>query len=103
MAYRCIKARWKSQELTAHIASLRLVGIDNVGIVNKITAIISNQLNVNMKSISFEANDGLFEGRIQVMVYDREHLEQLIRNFEMIEGVKRVERWDIDTAEETIT
>jgi GTP pyrophosphokinase len=94
MAYRCIKARWKSQELTAHLASLRLVGIDNVGIVNRITEIISNQHNVNMQAISFEAMDGIFEGRIKVLVYDKEHLEQLVRSFEMIEGVKRVERWD---------
>jgi GTP diphosphokinase / guanosine-3',5'-bis(diphosphate) 3'-diphosphatase len=94
MAYRCVKAKWKKEELKAHVASLRLVGIDNVGIVNKITEIISNQHNVNMKSIFFEANDGLFEGRIKVLVYDKEHLQQLSNQFELIEGVKRVERWD---------
>lgn len=94
MAYRCVKAKWKSKELVSHLASLRLVGIDNIGIVNRITEIISNQHNVNMKSISFEANDGLFEGKIQVLVYDKEHLDQLIGKFELIEGVKRVERWD---------
>lgn len=103
MAYRCVKARWKSQDLVSHLASLRLIGIDNVGIVNKITAIISNQHNVNMKSISFEANDGIFEGKIQVLVYDKEHLEQLIHNFEIIEGVKRVERWDTKEREEEFT
>lgn len=94
MAYRCVKAKWKNQELKAHVASLRLVGIDNVGIVNKITEIISNQHNVNMKSIFFEANDGIFEGKIKVLVYDKEHLQQLSDQFELIEGVKRVERWD---------
>jgi len=99
MAYRCVKARWKSQDLVSHIASLRLIGIDNVGIVNKITEIISNQHNVNMKSISFEANDGIFEGKIQVLVYDKEHLEQLTHQFELIEGVKRVERWDMQEEE----
>ncbi|MBI2259688.1 MAG: bifunctional (p)ppGpp synthetase/guanosine-3',5'-bis(diphosphate) 3'-pyrophosphohydrolase [Flavobacteriia bacterium] len=94
MAYRCIKAKWKQSELIAHLASIRLVGIDNVGIVNKVTEIISNQHNVNMKSIFFEAVDGLFEGKIKVLVYDKEHLQQLSQQFEMIEGVKRVERWD---------
>lgn len=101
MAYRCVKAKWKEQELKAHIASIRLIGIDNVGIVNQITEIISNQHNVNMKSISFEANDGLFEGKIKVLVYDREHLNQLTNQFELIEGVKRVERWDSQD-EETV-
>jgi GTP pyrophosphokinase len=101
MAYRCVKAKWKSQELVSHLASLRLVGIDNIGIVNRITEIISNQHNVNMKSISFEANDGLFEGKIQVLVYDKEHLDQLIGKFELIEGVKRVERWDTEEEDQS--
>ena len=103
MAYRCVKARWKQEELQAHIASIRLLGIDNVGIVNQITEIISNQHNVNMKSIFFEANAGIFEGRIQVLVYDREHLEQLTNQFELIEGVKRVERWDSQDEEKIIS
>lgn len=96
MAYRCIKARWRSQELVERVAAIRLVGIDDVGIVNKITEVISNELNVNMKSISFEATDGLFEGKIKVLVYDTEHLDTLMRKFEQVDGVKRVERWDTD-------
>jgi GTP pyrophosphokinase len=103
MAYRCVKAKWKKEDLVSHLASLRLIGIDDVGIVNKITEIISNQHNVNMKSISFEANDGLFEGKIKVLVYDREHLELLTQKFELIEGVKRVERWDSEEEEEQPT
>lgn len=100
MAYRCIKARWQSQELVERIAAIRISGIDSLGLVNKLTEIISNQHNVNMKSISFETEDGIFEGRIKVLVYDTEHLDQLMRKFELVEGVKRVIRWDTD--EETV-
>lgn len=96
MAYRCIKARWQSQQLVERIAALRISGIDSLGLVNKLTEIISNQHNVNMKSISFETEDGIFEGRIKVLVYDTEHLDQLMRKFESVEGVKRVIRWDTD-------
>ncbi len=99
MAFRCIKANWINTELIEHLASLRLIGIDNVGIVNRITEIISNQLNVDMKSISFEANDGIFEGLIKVMVYDTEHLDALNKQFEQIEGVERIERWDFEDNE----
>jgi GTP pyrophosphokinase len=99
MAFRCIKAGWINTELIEHLASLRLIGIDNVGIVNRITEIISNQLNVDMKSISFEANDGIFEGLIKVMVYDTEHLDALTKQFEQIEGVERIERWDFEDHE----
>ena len=94
MAYRCIKARWKSDKLVERMAAIKIIGIDQFGLVNKITEIISNQENVNMKSISFDTEDGIFEGRIKVMVLDTEHLEQLSAKFEEVEGVKRVLRWD---------
>jgi GTP pyrophosphokinase len=94
MAYRTIKARWQSKELVERIAAIRIVGIDKIGLVNQLTEIISKQHNVNMKSISFETDDGIFEGRIKVLVYDTDHLEQLMRKFEQVEGVQRVTRWD---------
>ncbi len=99
MAYRCIKARWKSDKLIERVAAIKIVGIDQLGLVNKLTEIISKQNNVNMKSISFETEDGVFEGRIKVMVYDTEHLEQLTGKFEEVEGVQRVTRWDTETGE----
>ena len=94
MAYRCISARWKAKEIKEHIAKLKIIGIDGIGIVNKITEIVSFQHNVNMRSLSFESKDGMFEGRIQVYVLDRYHLDELIEKFELLEGIKRVERWD---------
>jgi GTP pyrophosphokinase len=99
LAVRCVKAKWSNKELVEHLASIRLIGIDGVGIVNRITEIISKQLNVDMKSISFEANDGIFEGLIKVMVYDTEHLESLNKQFEQIDGVERIERWDMEENE----
>jgi GTP diphosphokinase / guanosine-3',5'-bis(diphosphate) 3'-diphosphatase len=92
MAYRCIKARWKNSALKENLAAITVHGIDRLGIVNKLTEIISHQHNVNMKSISFETEDGIFEGNLMVMVYDTEHLEQLMRKFEQVEGVQRVFR-----------
>jgi len=92
MAYRCIKARWKTSDLRENLATITVHGIDRMGIVNKLTEIISNEHNVNMKSISFETDDGIFEGNLNVLVYDTEHLEQLIRKFEQVEGVQRVYR-----------
>lgn len=99
MAYRCIHARWKSEELVERIAAIKVFGYDRLGIVNTLTEIISNQHNVNMRSISFETEDGIFEGRIKVMVYDTDHLEQLMQKFEQIEGIQRVVRWDMETDE----
>ncbi len=92
MAYRCIKATWKNTDLRENLASITVYGIDRLGIVNTLTEIIAREHNVNMKSISFETNDGIFEGNMNVMVYDTEHLEQLMRKFEQVEGVQRVVR-----------
>jgi hypothetical protein len=102
MAYRVVNARFKSDDNIEHLARLKLIGIDDVGIVNQITEIISKQQNVNMKSISFNSNDGIFEGWVEVYVYDLKHLETLIEKFEMVEGVKRTERWDKTDVESAI-
>lgn len=97
--YRVIKARWQNHEVKEYIAKLRVFGIDGLGIVNKITQIISFQQNVDMRSIEFTSNDGIFEGKIKVLVYDKFHLDELIEKFEILEGVQRIERWD-DTEKE---
>lgn len=97
LAYRCIKARWQSSVLVEREAAIRIIGIDQIGLVNRLTEIISKQNNINMKSISFETNDGVFEGRIKVLVYDTAQLEQLTRKFEQVEGVKSVTRWDTES------
>ena len=83
--------------MTERVASIRLKGFDQVGLVNRLTEIVSNQLNVNMRAISFETEDGIFEGRIKVLVFDTIHLQELMSKFELVEGVQRVERWDDQT------
>ncbi|WP_066759513.1 RelA/SpoT family protein [Crocinitomix algicola] len=91
-AYRVLKAQWKSDRIRERLCGLLITGIDDMGIVNNMTNIISMQHEVNMKSISFESNDGIFEGKIMLYVYDTEHLDELILKFEQIDGVKSVER-----------
>ena len=91
-AYRVLKATWKSKHLQEREAQLVINGLDDLGIVNNITSIISKEHNINMKSISFESDDGVFEGKITLFVYDTEHLDKLILKFEQIDGVKSVER-----------
>ena len=91
-AYRVIKATWQSQKLKEELTTLIIKGIDDMGIVNRITTIISQEHNVNMKSISFETEGDVFEGKIQLYVYGTEHLDKLKTKFEQIEGVINVER-----------
>lgn len=91
-AYRIIKAKWQSQKEKEFMANVYFKGIDDVGLVHSITQTISNDLNVNMKSISFESNDGVFDGRVTVFVYDTNHLNNLINRLRRVEGVLTAER-----------
>jgi guanosine-3',5'-bis(diphosphate) 3'-pyrophosphohydrolase len=93
-AYRVVKAKWTSQELISFLAGIRITGIDEVGLVSNITKIISNELNVNMRSISFDTNDGTFEGSVTVFVQDTNHLTELMKKLKKVHGVLTVARMD---------
>lgn len=93
-AYRIVKAKWTNQEKISFLAGIKITGTDEVGIVNNITKIISNELNVNMRSISFDTNDGIFEGNIMVFVQDTNHLKELIKKLKKVPGVVNVIRMD---------
>jgi GTP diphosphokinase / guanosine-3',5'-bis(diphosphate) 3'-diphosphatase len=91
-AYRIVKARWTSQEQISFLSGIKITGIDEVGLVNNITKIISSELNVNMRSLNFDTHDGIFEGRIMLFVHDSEHLTNLIKKLKKVNGVLSVSR-----------
>jgi GTP pyrophosphokinase len=93
-AYRVVKAKWTNQESISFLAGIKITGTDEVGIVNNITKIISNELNVNMRSISFDTNDGIFEGAVMVFVNDTNHLTELMKKLKKVSGVLTVNRVD---------
>lgn len=91
-AYRIVKAKWTNQQQIAFLAGLRLTGIDEVGVVNKISKVISSDLKVNMRSISIDSNDGIFEGTIMLFVHDTNHLDKLIHKLKEVHGILTVSR-----------
>ena len=95
-AFRVIKARWTKTEDLAFLVGLRVTGFDDVGIVNKITRTISNQMKVNMRSLSFDGNDGIFEGKIMLYVQDTRHLSELMDKLKQVAGVIQVERMNAE-------
>lgn len=95
--YRILKAKWASQQSTASfLTGLRIIGIDDVGLVNKITNVISQDFNVNIRSLSITSNEGIFEGNIMVFVNNTEQLESLMKNLSEITGITSVTRYDAD-------
>ncbi|HSI77051.1 MAG TPA: bifunctional (p)ppGpp synthetase/guanosine-3',5'-bis(diphosphate) 3'-pyrophosphohydrolase [Lunatimonas sp.] len=91
---RVIKARWTSQQEIAFLAGLRIIGTDRVGLISDLTKVISNELKVNMRSITVDSDSGLFEGSIKLYVHSTNHLEKLIQNLSTIPGVLKVSRFD---------
>lgn len=92
--YRIIKAKWTNQKELAFLAGLRITGTDRMGLVQDVTRVISNDLRVNMRSISIDTDDHIFDGKIMLFVHDTEHLEQLIRKLAKVDGVVQVSRFD---------
>ena len=91
-AYRVMKAQWASKAAAQFEVSLAFTGIDDVGLVNAVTKVISDDMHVNMRAISFESKDGTFEGRVKVLVDDTRHLGQLQTKLLNVQGVWTVDR-----------
>ncbi len=87
-----VSARWTSHKILSFLASIRIKGIDKIGIVNSITNVISHDLNANIRKINIETHDGIFEGSIELYVHDTKHLNNLIMNLFKINGVVSVNR-----------
>lgn len=94
---RVIKAKWTSQHEVAFLTGLKVVGTDRVGLINDVSKIISEELKVNMSSIAFRTEQGIFEGEIMLYVNDTRHLDLLISKLEKVEGVVKVVRFDSAT------
>ena len=91
-AYRILKAKWVDSSQQEFTAQIYLSGIDNLGIVNNITQLISSNMHVNMKSISFESDSGVFSGKIKVVVKNNTMLKKLIDNLKKINGIEKATR-----------
>lgn len=94
---RVIKAKWTSQYEVAFLTGLKVIGTDRVGLINDVSKVISEELKVNMSSLSFKTDQGIFSGEIMLYVNDTRHLEMLIEKLEKVEGVVKVSRFDTRT------
>ncbi len=91
-SYRIINCKWKSLNNIEFDTIIEIKGIDSVGLLNKITNIISSHMNVNMKLLNFNSNDGLFFGKITLSVKNNSHLQKVINQIMKIDGVNNVNR-----------
>ncbi|MCH2490913.1 MAG: RelA/SpoT family protein [Flavobacteriales bacterium] len=91
-SYRIMPAKWIDSTQREFKAELRITGIDAVGLVNDVTRVISNNLHIDMKSVHFDSNDGVFTGKIVVVVKNKTILNNLVDNIKKINGIDKVSR-----------
>ena len=90
--YRVVKAKWSGKGASQYQITLRVIGNDDLGIVNNLTSIISKDEKLVLRSINIDSHDGLFRGNLVVMLNDNTRLETLIKKLRTVKGVKQVER-----------
>ena len=90
--YRVVRARWAGKGSSKYGITLRVVGNDDLGIVNNVTSIISKEERIMLRNISIDSHDGLFSGILTVMVDDTQVLNALIKKLRTVKGVKAVSR-----------
>lgn len=91
-AYRIIQAKWIDSSQQDFVAVINLQGIDNIGLVSEVTQEISSNMHVNMKNLNFDSSDGIFSGRITLVVKNNNILNTIIQRLKKINGIDKVSR-----------
>ena len=94
--HRVVKTKWAKNKEISFLTGLRIVGLDDVGVIHKITNLISGELKVNISAMTLEAKEGIFEGNVKVFVKDKEQLEDLVTQLLSLPGIEKVSRYDTE-------
>ena len=94
--HRVVKTKWAKNKEISFLTGLKIIGLDDVGVIHKITNLISGELKVNISAMTIEANDGIFEGNVRVFVHDKEELDNLVNQLLSLPGIERVDRYDTE-------
>lgn len=94
--HRIVKTKWAKNKEISFLTGVRIIGLDDVGVINKITNIISGDLRININALSIESYDGMFEGMIKVYVHDKEELDRLVDRLKALPGIETVDRFETE-------
>jgi GTP diphosphokinase / guanosine-3',5'-bis(diphosphate) 3'-diphosphatase len=94
--HRVVKTKWVKNKEISFLTGIKIIGLDDVGVINKITNLISGTLKININALTIEAKEGLFEGNVKVYVHDKDELDELVANLKALSGIESVERYDTE-------
>ena len=95
--HRVVKTKWAKNKEISFLTGIRIVGLDDVGVINKITNLISGEMRINISALTIEAEEGIFRGNIRLYVHDKEELDELVGRLKALTGIQSVERYDTDS------
>lgn len=91
-AHRIVKTKWAKNKEISFLTGLRIIGMDDVGVIHKITNVISGEMKINISALTIESQGGVFEGIIKVFVHDKEELDELVERLKRLDGIESVTR-----------
>jgi GTP pyrophosphokinase len=94
--HRIVKTKWAKNKEISFLTGLKLIGLDDVGVIHKITNLISGELRININALTVEAKEGIFEGNIRLYVHDKDELDNLFSRLKSLSGIQSVSRYDVD-------
>ncbi|PVD52641.1 RelA/SpoT family protein [Terrimonas sp.] len=94
--HRVVKTKWAKNKEISFLTGLKILGLDDVGVIHKITNLISGEMKVNIAALTVEAREGLFEGNVKLFVHDKEELDELVNRLKKLPGIEAVERYDME-------
>jgi guanosine-3',5'-bis(diphosphate) 3'-pyrophosphohydrolase len=96
--HRVVKTKWAKNKEISFLTGLKIIGLDDVGVIHKITNLISGEMKININAMTIEAKDGLFHGNIRIYVHDKEELDELVRRLKKLPGIETVDRYDTEAS-----
>jgi len=94
--HRIVKTKWAKNKEISFLTGVKIIGMDDVGVIHKITNLISGELKINIAALTVEAKEGIFHGNIKLYVHDKEELELLGEKLKELPGIESVERYDAE-------
>lgn len=94
--HRVVKTKWAKNKEISFLTGLKIIGLDDVGVIHKITNLISGEMKFNISAMTIEAKEGVFEGNVKIFVHDKEELDELCDRLIALPGIERVDRYDTE-------
>jgi len=94
--HRIVKTKWAKNKEISFLTGLKIVGLDDVGVIHKITNLISGEMKFNISAMTIEAKDGIFQGNVKIFVHDKDELDELCDRLLSLPGIEKVVRYDTE-------